>query len=127
MFKPKCIADSFSGSGVAYFQAQAKLVDETLHIQAQGTGGNREYGVAFDVGVESEFAEWFAKFTKPCVVSLATNALYTPIQCFVNGNDLIIQVVGPFGNRRAYYETTVETPEELLEKKLPTSCGCYKF
>jgi hypothetical protein len=125
MFKPKCIADSFSGSGVTYFQAQAKLVGETLHIQAQGTGGNREYGVAFDVELGSEFAEWFAKFTKPCVISLATNALYVPIQCFVAGADLIIQVVGPFGNRVTFYEICQDAPAELLEKELP--CGCYKF
>lgn len=127
MFQPKCPTKAYGNPfATSFFQAQAKLVGESLHIQAAGTDGNREYGVAFDVEVGDEFAKWFAKFTKPCVQSLASIATYAPILCGVNGPDLTIQAVGPFGNMRSYHEVIVDAPSELLDSE-KAECGCYKF
>ncbi len=79
-----------------YLQAQARVRDGFLHIQALGAEGNRPYGYSFTTQQElpKAVAEFLDNLDDALVSMAGTGAMYFPVQLKAEDGQVHVQVDG---------------------------------
>jgi hypothetical protein len=73
------------GSFKLYVAVQGRVYDKStdnavLHVQGRGPEGNRDYGVAENIHIPTDLAEWVEKQKSPLFSLTGSNAEYLPMQ-----------------------------------------------